>query len=130
MKPFRASSVEILSSLHERYGGYIRSEITSVRILHKSARCYLEVTSLKDTESQHVHDELVERIDLGFISGPSFSPDVSIFDNAQAFVEHFDPVGIINCTPLFTDEAANFVNEQYLKKSQETKDNFDRDGNN
>jgi len=86
MKPFRASSVDILSSLHGRYGGHIRLDITIFRIFHKLGRCYLELTSLKNIESQYIRNEIVERIDPEFISDPSISPEISAFENAQVFV--------------------------------------------
>ena len=100
MSRYIATVVEILPPLFARYGGFIRSEIIGVRIVHKKSRCYLEITST----SGDGRGEKVERIDLAFIhddEGPTFRPEVSAFETGRLFVEEFDPYSIIHCTPLY-----------------------------
>jgi len=115
MERFVATAVEIMPLLWDRYGGYLRKDLLTVRILHKQGRCYLEITTRRG--SDEMHDEAVERIDLSFIGEmedqPMFPGHVSAFVTARKFVEEFNAYDIINCTPLFTDEAAVFISEQH-----------------
>jgi len=71
-----------------------------------------------------MQDEAVERIDLSFIGEmedqPMFPGHVSAFVTARKFVEEFNAYDIINCTSLFTDEAAAFVNEQHERTRDTT----------
>lgn len=110
-KLFTATAIDILPALWDRYGGYLRREITNVRIVHKFYRCYLEITTT--VERPHEMDERVERIDLTAVSAdaddPLFPGHVSAFVTARKFVEDFNEYDLIMCTTLFTEQAASFI---------------------
>ncbi len=111
-------SLEILPQLRAKYPRYLRPEITSVRFVQSEARCYLEITTA-DRGNDYLMDETSKRTDLAFISGgsgdddPCFSPARSITENAHRFVSEFDVVSIINCTDLFTHEAATRIDAHW-----------------
>jgi len=112
-EPFVTKSAEILPALWDCYGGYLRSEITGVRFVHNSQKCYLEITT--SVERPHDTDERVERIDLTAITSdpanPMFSGHVSAFITASELVEHFNAYDLIMCTTLFTAHAAEFIDQ-------------------
>jgi hypothetical protein len=111
-------SLEILSQLRAKYPRYLRTEITSVKFVQSRDRCYLEITTA-DWVNDYLVDETSKRTDLAFISGGSgdddtfFSPTKSITENAHEFVSNFDVVSIINCTDLFTHEAATRIDAHW-----------------
>jgi hypothetical protein len=116
-------SLEILPHLREKYPQYMRPEMTSVKFVQSQDRCYLEITTA-DKVNDYVVDETSKRTALAFISqgseadDPFFSPARSITENAHRFVSDFDVVSIINCTDLFTHEAATRIDaywQQYGK---------------
>jgi Domain of unknown function (DUF4145) len=104
-------SLEILPQLRGKYPQYLRPEITSVKFVQSQDRCFLEITTA-DRVNNDLVDETSKRTDLAFISNGSgdddrsFSPRMSITENAHRFLSDFDVVSIINCTDLFTQEAA------------------------
>ena len=118
-KQFTASAVDILPALWDRYGGYLRRDMSAVRIVHKFYRCYLEITTT--VERPHDMDERVERIDLTAVSAdaddPLFSGHVSAFVTARKFVEDFNEYDLIMCTTLFTEEAASFIEARHRAAS-------------
>jgi len=108
-------STDILPDLRRKYLNWLRSEITSVRIVQKNQTVYLEITSQKTV---HLHtgeevlsnDEDVTRTDLSFIISDiekevrTFPAGKTASHNARKFIEQFDPYSIINCTDLFKPE--------------------------
>lgn len=104
-------SLEILPQLREKYARYLRPEIMSVKFIQSQVRCFLEITTVEGVPDRAL-DETSKRTDLAFISNGSkdddrfFSPARSITENAHRFMSDFDVVSIINCTDLFTHEAA------------------------
>lgn len=109
--------VEILPSLRNRYKRFLKPSVVSVRFLQSGSRCWLEMT---ETIDGPLLDEKVFRTDLAFVSdGPDyelyFSPNVSVLQNASRFIASFDAVSIINCTELFTDKAAQRIDEHWRK---------------
>jgi Domain of unknown function (DUF4145) len=104
-------ALEILPELRRKYPRYLRPEITSVRFIQSEDRCHLEVTTADNVRASLV-DETSKRTDLAFIAGGRgaddrfFSPMRPISENAYRFVSDFDEISIINCTSLFTEEAA------------------------
>jgi Domain of unknown function (DUF4145) len=113
-------SLETLPQLREKYPRYLRPEITSVRFVQSQDRCYLEITTA-DRVNDYLVDETSKRTDLAFISNgsgdddPFFSPVRSITENAHRFVSDFDVVSIINCTDLFTHEAASRIDAHWQR---------------
>jgi hypothetical protein len=111
-------SLEILPQLREKYRRYLRPAITSVKFVQSQDRCYLEITT-DDRVNDFCVGETSKRTDLAFISGGSgeddlfFSPTRSIAENARRFVSDFDVVSIINCTDLFTHEAATRIDAHW-----------------
>ncbi len=104
-----ARSVEILPGLRTRYGDALRPDITSVKIVQVRDVCFLE--TVRQTMPQH-RDEIVERTDLSFISDgsqPMFPVERPAEENATRFLADMDGYGIINCTNLFTEEAARRI---------------------
>lgn len=108
---------EILPKLKEQYGDYLRPEIMSVKLGQSIDRCFLEVVTWKigedDTDDFYIQDEIIKRTDLSFVREGEdvlfFQPDRKVTENANRFVEDFDEYSIINCTDLFTDEAATLI---------------------
>lgn len=101
---------EILPQLRNKYPRYLRPDIISVKFIASQDRCYLEITTAEG--GGHLLDEISKRTDLAFIAGGDrvddrfFSPRRPISENAHRFVSEFDEISIINCTDLFTQEAA------------------------
>jgi len=115
--PAARQALEILPQLREKYPHYLRPEIISVRFVQSQDRCYLETTTADKIND--LVDETSKRTDLAFISsgsgddGPFFSPARSITENGHRFVSEFDVVSIINCTDLFTHEAATRIDANW-----------------
>jgi hypothetical protein len=113
-------ALEILPQLRAKYPRYLRPNITSVRFVQSQDRCYLEITT-DERIREDLMDETSKRTDLAFISNSSrdddvmFNPARSITENASRFVSDFDVVGIINCTDLFTHEAAMRIDAHWQK---------------
>ena len=125
MALFQAQSVEIMSLLWDRYGGFLRSDLAGVRILHKNGNCYLEITTRRGEGETHEQDEVVERVNLSAIDAdnrfPTFPGHVSAFVTARKFVEEFSEYSIINCTSLFRPEIAEWIDMQHRRTvSQDT----------
>jgi len=107
--------VEILPQLRKKYPKYLRPEMTSVQFVQSQDRCHLEITTA-DWVSEHLVDEASKRTDLAFVSGRAgafFSPSSPIAENVIRFISEFDEVSIINCTDLFTSEAATEIDEHW-----------------
>jgi len=115
---FARQSLEIFPQLLEKYPHYLRPEITSVRFVQSADRCWLEVTTAAKL-NDYLVDEMSKRTDLAFISSGSVDDDVffgparSITENAHRFISEFDVVSIINCTDLFTHEAATRIDAHW-----------------
>jgi Domain of unknown function (DUF4145) len=116
----KAQALEILPQLKAQYPDYLRPDITSVKLGHIGGRCYLEITTA-DTIAGYLHNETIRREDLGFIAGGDdpedlyFNPARSVIENANKFVSNFDEISIINCTNLFTKEAAESIYDHWGK---------------
>ena len=119
-------SLEILPQLRGKYPRYLRPEIISAKFTQSADRCYLEITTA-DRVSDYLVDETSKRTDLAFIAGGTgsddrfFSPRSPIIENAHRFVSNFDEISIINCTNLFTPEAARGIDE-YWREHGDTPD--------
>jgi Domain of unknown function (DUF4145) len=109
-------ALEILPHLKSKYPRYLRPEIISVRFIQSDDRCHLEVTTV-DHVGESLLDETSKRTDLAFIAGGAgaddrfFSPMRPITENAHRFVAEFDEISIINCTDLFSEDAAMRIDE-------------------
>ncbi len=126
-------TIELLPRLNEKYPGYLRPEIKSVKFIQNSERCFLEITTAKSIDSLQGDDEefpvtlinqTSERIDLGFeikefddINKPfdfAFKPDLSITDNVSKFFSDYNDWWLMaNIEPeLFTEEAKNKIQKR------------------
>ena len=116
----KPQTLEIFPQLKSKFPSYIRPDITSVKLGQIASRSYLEITSVEPS-GDYLYDETIKRIDLAFITDgdeiegifPYFNPSDSITENAYKFIHEFSEISIINCTDLFTDEAASEVYELY-----------------
>lgn len=88
-------STNILDSLKERYGDWIKPQITNIRIIHKDQIAWLEVT----TSAEGFLAEETKRMKLDFISDFDeekefdellFSPETSAQDSADRFFDNMD----------------------------------------
>ena len=117
-------AVEILGHLKRKYPNMIRDRIKSARIYQTRIRCYLEILEEDKLQEGRLVDQTIRRSDLAFIGelpdDPEdedvillFNPRNKVTENARIFVEEFDSYSIINCTDLFTEEAAQKVSDEY-----------------
>ncbi|MDR3088264.1 MAG: hypothetical protein LBU39_00390, partial [Desulfobulbaceae bacterium] len=106
MKNTFNSGVEILPDLKKKYPSYLKPDFHSIKITHNDGIVYLESVRYRRSDFK---DEIIERIDLGFIiNGTSemlFLASRNPEDNARLFVHQLDEYSMINCTYLFTHEA-------------------------
>jgi len=111
-------TLEILPQLRDKYPLYLRPEIISAKFTQSADRCHLEITTTEQVNDDLL-DETTKRTDLAFIAGGTgsddrfFSPTSPITENAHRFVSDFDEISIINCTDLFTPEAARRIDDYW-----------------
>jgi hypothetical protein len=87
-------SLDIALTLRKRYGDWVQSEISSVRVLHKDGSAFLEV----NYSSSGLYDEESKRVNLDFIgsgSGPLFLPTRRAQENADRFFDQLDLYSIL-----------------------------------
>ena len=93
-------SFNILSVLKDRYGDWVKPDITNVSIIHKNRAAWLEVTS----SSNALFDEKSERVKLDFIADVNeeeddyevlFSPETSAQESANRFFDDLDLSSIL-----------------------------------
>ncbi len=110
-------SVDILPTLYERYTQWIRSDIKSVRLVNKSRKIFLEITSKLGS----LDDEIIALTDLSFIGrgydddSELFSSDKSAQENTDEFLK-LDPYSLYMCTELFTREGGIEVSKKFGPK--------------
>jgi len=94
------SSSNIVESLRDRYGDWVKPDITDVRIIHKDQVAWLEVT----TNKQGIFDEETKRMRLDFIvdtdegkkfDNPLFSPETNAQESADRFFDDMDLYSIL-----------------------------------
>lgn len=110
------SGVEILPDLKKKHPKYLKPDFHSIKIVHTDGVVYLESVRYRHAGSR---DEVVERTDLGFITGnvgDMFSPDRGPEDNARLFVHQLDAYSMINCTDLFSLEACEEIERAHRSK--------------
>lgn len=113
--------LEILEQFKKQYGNQINPNLLSLKYCQTKQGAYMEMTF------QDIPMPVCK--DLHFISGefiqdvngndidmlPMFDPEADIIDNAKSMVE-FDSYSLINCFEnLFTEEAANEINNKHLR---------------
>ncbi|CDG82676.1 restriction endonuclease [Janthinobacterium agaricidamnosum] len=113
LEPSSANGIEMLPLLKEKYARYLKSNILSIKFLQKADRCMLEMT-VEEHIAGYLTNEITTRTDLGFVAGGSddgyyFSPQRSVLENSIRFLDDSDEISIINCTDIFTHEAATFI---------------------
>ncbi|MBC8465587.1 hypothetical protein H8D57_01035 [bacterium] len=93
-------SINILDALKDRYGDWVKADITNVRIIHKDRIAWLEVT----TSAKGFFDEETKRLKLDFISNFDeenefddllFSPETSAQGSADRFFDDMDLYSIL-----------------------------------
>jgi hypothetical protein len=101
-------SRNLLSDLSRRYPSCVKSELREISFVHYASTAYLKTSSDKGE---------VTLEDTSFITGGNdellFSPSHSPDENANLLLHRFDPLSIINCFDLFTDEAATNVGQAH-----------------
>ncbi|MBL7663523.1 MAG: GIY-YIG nuclease family protein [Bacteriovoracaceae bacterium] len=115
--------MEILSRLKVKYSKELRQEVVAVYLLQTMDRCYLEVTT-EEILAGYLKNQKIHRMDLGFISYGQhrrmFDPNrATLEDNANIFIDEFDPYSIVNCTDLFHEEAAKEIFEKHNKSNED-----------
>jgi len=116
-RPENAQVIEILPQLKAQYADYLRPNIVSVKFGQTKDKCYLEIATA-ELVAGYLQDETIRRTDLGFITDSGqddlfFKPIASTTENARKFVSEFDEISIINCTDLFTHDAATAIYEYW-----------------
>jgi hypothetical protein len=107
------TSLEMIGALRDRFGDWIRSELTSVRFVQSECRCWLVETSERIGDDGVVWSVSEQKYDLGFITNDFveddwyFSPRDPIQENVRKFLEDFGGQSIAMCTSLFTDEGGD-----------------------
>ncbi len=99
--------VEILDALRAKHGDIFADDLVSVAIVQLTDVCFLE--SIRRTTSMR-RDEIVERIDLGFVSRKDesmFPLTETVQKNSATFVEEMDLIGLLMCTNLLNEETKN-----------------------
>jgi hypothetical protein len=103
-------STNVLTKLKEKYPQWVRPEISSVRIVHKSQTVFLEVTETKyfDDAVDKWTDEKVTRIDVGYLfmdmGEEFFKVNVTAEENAELFLSN-----PYICPELFTAEGCDYL---------------------
>ena len=106
--------VEILSSIEQKYGIYLKPNIISIAIVQLTDICFLEVTCLTYPKAR---DQIVERMDLsifGADGGEMFPTTVPVEINATRFLNELDDYDLIMTgAPLFTSEACDQIAHEW-----------------
>ena len=109
-----ATAVEILPQLQRKFGPSLRPNLKSVKFCQEDGRCFVRMTT-GELVAGYLQNEVSKQDDLGFVSddknpdGLYFSPVAPLAENVRRFLQDFDELSIINCTDLFTEEAATQV---------------------
>lgn len=104
------TSLDITVPFKDKFGGWLREEILSLRIYHANGKCMLEIcNALPSPSDPDESRRMIQLIDLSFICSFS-SPSQSIFDDAKCFVEDINPETILNTLPLFSEIALTVIN--------------------
>lgn len=104
----RFVAVSIIKSLNERYPGWIKDELSDVRIVQCERRVWLETTE-EQLIAGYLYDQKIHRSDLAFISSENnideafFSSQKSVSSNAKKFIDEFCPYSIIHTTNIFKE---------------------------
>ena len=110
-------STDFLPRLRTLYPHWVRADLSEVRILRRHRTVWLEVAR-RDRSEQN---EEVHRTNLNFIVDddneffPSFR---TAQENAERFLYKLDPIDIIQCTDVFTPEAAEQIRRYYDEREQ------------
>lgn len=114
-----SNRVDILTSLEQKYGNYLKPDIVSVAIVQLLDVCFIEVTRRTHPNAR---DEIIERMDLavfgvfGADNGYLFPTTDPVDVNARRFLNELDDYDLIMTgTPLFTDEACQQIAYEWEK---------------
>ena len=111
-----ANRISILSTLRQRYGGYLKPDIVDVDIVQLPEVCFIEV--VRQTYAT-CRDRVIEQMDLevfGLDDGKMFSTTNSTTTNAQLFLSELDDYDLIMTgVPIFTSEACQKIADEWQK---------------
>jgi len=100
-------SRDFLAELKSKYPKCLKPSIAGISFVHFEEKVYLKV--------QNISNEL-QLTDTDFISGEPdlfFPASNAPNDNADLLLNEFDPLSIIDCFDMFTDEAARKIAEEF-----------------
>jgi hypothetical protein len=113
--------LEIINQFKMQYPEWINPELISIKYCQNSVDAFLEMTFINNPNLPII-------INLDFISDdfdteteieeiPAlFNPESDVVDNAKTFIE-LDTYSLINCVDgLFSKEAEEIINTEYLKR--------------
>ena len=115
--------LEIYDQFKKRFGEQLNPTLFSVKYCQSETKAVIELYFSNDPK--------LTRIDLDFMGGelivdedgndkdilPLFDPDADVVDNAKRLIE-LDEYSLISCIDgLFTEEAANKINDDFMKKT-------------
>ncbi len=116
--------LEILEQFVKKYGDKLNPELSAIKYGQTRTKAVVElyfksynepfIINLDFMGGELVKDEDGKDIDIL----PLFDPEADIVDNATCFVE-LDDYSLIQCIDhLFTEAAANQINDEYVKSIQ------------
>ncbi|MGM0823925.1 MAG: GIY-YIG nuclease family protein [Pseudomonadota bacterium] len=109
-------ALDFTLELTEKYPGWLREDIDSIRLVQSEDRVWLEIKKEKEIAGYLV-DQIIHRTDLGFITDGSESDNFSSKDdisiNVRKFIDEYDAYSIVMTTDLFSDDACNKIVEIY-----------------
>lgn len=112
------SAMDITCQLKVKHPGWMRDDLTSIRLVQTSERVYLETTE-EELIAGYLKDQTIRRKDLGFIGdggedAAMFDSNNSVEINAKKFVDEMDPLSLLNCcVEILTEEAVEVIQERH-----------------
>lgn len=105
----------IFLRIKQRYGCWVRKEITDIRIVQTAERVWLEIIE-EEILGGDLKNQLIRQTDLGFCSLTNDDVDENYFDptdnisvNVDKFITNWDPWSIVMTTDLFSEEACHHI---------------------
>ena len=113
-------SRNFIKELKIKYPNYVRSNLVTLQFVHHNDTVYFKTIDVKGD---------IELDNMAFITAGDpdheaemFSKSNSPDENANVFLEQLDPFSIINCTDIFSEQAAIDVADEHAKAKAETEE--------